>query len=309
MAAVPPVSLIIPTRDRGVLLLDAVRSALDAPTPPAELIVVDDSSTDGSVDAVERLRSPLVRIVRGPFGGAGAARNAGAAVSSQPFLGFLDSDDLMLPGKTTCLVEALERDPSAALVHGTVTVMNENSDADEGATRALGASMAEGRRIGTDFAGLAEHCTMFTSATLIRRDAFDAVDGFDESLAAYEDWDLYLRLSLQWTLVYADCPAARYRVWKGNMGWQRTAEWTARVAEQHLAALPVLLPAKEQQARYGLQRRIALSNHILVRRGAARRAALAAVRLNPLRGLRDRSVQRPLLGSLLPAAVLHRRRP
>jgi hypothetical protein len=292
-----------------MLLVDAVRSALEAPTRPAEVIVADDGSTDASVDTVERLDSPLVKILRGPFGGAGATRNAGAAAASQPLLGFLDSDDLMLPGKTTCLVAALEREPSAALAHGTITVIDEAGIDNLPATSALAASIAAGERIGTDFAGLAEHCTMFTSATLIRREAFEAVGGFDESLEAYEDWDLYLRLSLRWKLIYVDCPAARYRVWGGNMAWRRTADWTVRVAEQHLSALPALTPADERRANYGLQRRIALSNHILLRRGEARRAAIAALRVNPLRALRDRSVQRTLIGSLLPTAFLHRRRP
>jgi hypothetical protein len=150
---------------------------------------------------------------------------------------------------------------------------------------------------------------MFTSATLIRRSAFESVDGFDESLDAYEDWDLYLRLSLRWRLLYADCPAATYRIWSGNVGWRRTAEWTIRVAEKHLAALPDLSPADRERARYGFLRRLASSHHVLVERSPARRSAVAAVRLAPRRALRDPDVRRPLLRSFLPARVLSRRRP
>ena len=67
-------------------------------------------------------------------------------------------------------------------------------------TAAQRAAFAEGAQIGTSYAALAFFCAMFTSATLIRKAAFESVGGYDESLDAYEDWDLYLRLSLKWRL-------------------------------------------------------------------------------------------------------------
>jgi glycosyltransferase involved in cell wall biosynthesis len=301
------VSVIIPTRDRGQLLVDAVRSALDVPVPADEVIVVDAGSTDGSLEALAEFGT-AVRVVGGG-GNAATSRNVGAAAAACEYLGFLDSDDLMLAGKTTCLVEALAADPRAALVHGTTEVIDVRGAVRPDLTAAQRASLAEGQRLGTSFAAIARFSAMFTSATLIRKRALESVGGYDETLDAYEDWDLYLRLSLTWRLAYADCLAARYRIWSGNVGWRRTAAWTIRVAEKHLAALPELPPAELELARYGFLRRLAFSHHVLVERSSARRAALAAVRLEPRRALRDAEIRRPLLRSFLPARVLSARRP
>jgi GT2 family glycosyltransferase len=249
-----------------------------------------------------------VRVVGGG-GNAATSRNVGAAAAVCEFLGFLDSDDLMLAGKTTCLVEALDEDPGAALVHGTTEVIDEQGAVQPELTAVQRASFVEGRRLGTSYAAVARFSAMFTSATLIRKRALESVGGYDEGLDAYEDWDLYLRLSLSWRLAYADCLAARYRIWSGNVGWRRTATWTIRVAEKHLAALPELPSAESARARYGFLRRLAFSHHVLVERSPARRAALAAVRLAPRRAFRDAEIRRPLLRSFLPARVLRARRP
>ena len=302
------VSVIIPTRDRGQLVVDAVRSALAAPNPPAEVLVVDTGSTDGSVEEVERLGQGI-RVLRGDFRNPAKARNTGAAEAKGEYLGFLDSDDLLAAGKTSCLADVLASQPRAALVHGTTDVIGADGRPLPDKTAAQAKGFAFAQRIGTSYGALAGFCAMFTSATLIRKEAFDSVGGYDEALDAYEDWDLYLRLSLDWRLVYADCPAAVYRIWSGNVGWRRTAEWTIRVAEKHLAALPPLPPGEWERARYGFFRRLALSHHVLVNRRAAVRAAFAAARIAPVQALHDSDVRRPLLHSFLPPRVLFRRRP
>jgi cellulose synthase/poly-beta-1,6-N-acetylglucosamine synthase-like glycosyltransferase len=302
------VSVIIPTRDRGGYLVEAVRSALAVPQSPAEIIVVDAGSTDGSLEEAAKLGGS-VRTIRGTFRNAAASRNAGASEATGDYLGFLDSDDLLLPGKTTSLVEALAADPRNALVHGTTEVIGEDGEPVPEQTAAQNASFRKAQQLGTSYRALAGFCAMFTSATLIRKDAFESVGGYDESLDAYEDWDLYLRLSLEWRLTYANCPAARYRIWGGNVGWRRTAEWTIRVAEKHLAALPDLPDDERDAARYGFLRQLSASHHVLVERRAARRSALEAMRLAPRSAWRDRDIRRPLVRSFLPARLLHARRP
>src|SRR5438105_6283435 len=154
------VSIVIPTRNRGRLLIDAVRSALSAPAH--EVIVVDAASTDGSPRAVEAFSG--VRVLRGEYPNAAASRNAGAAAATGDHLGFLDSDDLLLPGKTTCLAAVLDARPETALVHGATTVINEAGEPLPRETAAQHDAFANGERVGTSYPALAEFCAMFTSA-------------------------------------------------------------------------------------------------------------------------------------------------
>lgn len=292
------ISIIIPTRDRGRLLLDAISSALAAPAQPLEVIVADDGSTDGSVEAARRVH-PDIRVISGPYGNAARGRNAGAAAARGDVLGFLDSDDLALPGKSGALVEALRADDGLALVHGQTRVIGADGVPDPAITALHRRRFAQGERTGLDYAGLAELCAMFTSATAIRTSSFTAVGGYDETLDAYEDWDLYLRLSLVGRLAYVDELAADYRVWPGNVAWDRTARWTVRVAMKHLASLPPLEQRAETRARYGFERRLVESNNVLGDSRGTRAAVIAAARVAPKRAIIDIDLWRPFLRSVV----------
>jgi glycosyltransferase involved in cell wall biosynthesis len=303
LVAAPGISIVIPTRNRGGYLLEAVESVFVAPTGPLDVVVVDDGSTDNSVEELRR-RYPRVKVVEGSFGNAARARNAGAAAAGGDLLGFLDSDDLMLAGKTSALVEYLRQDRSLALVHGRTQVITHDSSLNVKLTEQHARSFEHGTAVGLDYAGLAAFCAMYTSATVIRRSHFDSVGGFDGSLDAYEDWDLYLRLSLVGRLEYTAAPAAMYRVWPGNVGSVETARWTAHVAHKHLENLPLLPRHNERRVRFALHRRIAESQNVLGDRGATRRAALAAASAAPLRAAADLSWWRAFLRSVSPNVVL-----
>jgi glycosyltransferase involved in cell wall biosynthesis len=300
------VSIVIPTRNRGRLLPEAVRSAVAA--RPAEVIVADGGSTDGSLGLLAGFDAP-VTVLHGNWPNAAATRNAGAVAARGDYLGFLDSDDIALPAKVASLAAVLDADRNLALVHGRVIVIDAAGVEDAEATATYEEAFRRGEDLGTSYDALARFCAMFTSATLIRRSSFESIGGYDESLDAYEDWDLYLRLSIAQRLAYDPRVVAKHRVWAGNVTWEKTAEWTARVAEKHLASLPELPPEAHKAARFGFLARIAASRHVLVQRRATRRAALGALRASPLAAVRTPEVRDSLFASLLPESLLRRRRP
>ena len=94
----PFFSVIIPAYNRRAMLARAVESVLSQTFRDYELIVVDDGSTDGTADEMEKYRG-RVRYIRQDNRGVSAARNAGIAASVSPHLEFLDSDDEWFPGK------------------------------------------------------------------------------------------------------------------------------------------------------------------------------------------------------------------
>jgi glycosyltransferase involved in cell wall biosynthesis len=118
----PSVSVVIPVHDGLRFLEAAVDSALDQTRPPDQIVIVDDGSTDGTVEAAHGLaaRHPSIVVVRQPHLGAGVARNHGVLAARGSIIAFLDADDLWLPDKMERQLALLEGDPANAVAHGLV---------------------------------------------------------------------------------------------------------------------------------------------------------------------------------------------
>ena len=187
--------MVIPAHGPGPYLAEAVASALAE--EPAEVLVVEDG-TAGVVEehlgGARLLRLPHVRRSR--------ARNAGVEAARTPFVAFLDEDDRCLSGRLELQRACLDATPSAVMCFGRVRVIRTNGSADASQTHALQEGYRRLAARGPDFAAVAEFGgPLYTSATMIRRDAFLARDGFDPAFDAYEDLDLYLRLARERALV------------------------------------------------------------------------------------------------------------
>ncbi len=133
-AAAVPVSVVVPCYRCADSLDRAVRSIADQSWRPAEVILVDDCSGDGTLDVAYRLKSEFpqgwIRIVALPVNsGPGAARNAGWDVCSQPYLAFLDADDSWHAQKIEIQYGWMARHPEAALT-GHVCVLFDQREQD-----------------------------------------------------------------------------------------------------------------------------------------------------------------------------------
>jgi glycosyltransferase involved in cell wall biosynthesis len=110
-------SVVIPTWNRAGLVGEAVESALGQEGGDLEVIVVDDGSTDGTAEFIERRFGKSVKLLRmATRSGVGAARNEGVSQATGDLLSFLDSDDLWLPGKLKAELDVLERFPDAEAI-------------------------------------------------------------------------------------------------------------------------------------------------------------------------------------------------
>ena len=183
MSAAPSVSVVIPTFERRRSVIEAVRSALAQTRGDAEVIVVDDGSTDGTAGAVGAIDG-RVKVVRRQKGGPAAARNTGIRQARAPVLAFLDSDDRWQPGHLEEVLGLLDSHPAAVLAcTGGATVGEDCLKRPPGVMHAAPAILLG--------------ALVFTSATVVRREAIEAVGGFDERLRVAEDSDLWCRLSLE----------------------------------------------------------------------------------------------------------------
>lgn len=104
------VSVVIPAFNSGVRIDHAIRSVINQRYQAWELIVVDDGSTDNTVERVMSFKDPKVKLVRHDVNrGAGAARNTGTHYSTGEFVAFLDHDDRWLPDKPECQIQFINK--------------------------------------------------------------------------------------------------------------------------------------------------------------------------------------------------------
>jgi glycosyltransferase involved in cell wall biosynthesis len=118
------VAIVIPCHDDGEALLEAVRSALRQ--PGSEVVVVDDGSTDANTLAyLEEVRSVGVRVLRQANAGSAAARMAGVAATSAPYVQPLDADDRLVDGISGVMADYLDANHGVDVVWGNVQLVGE----------------------------------------------------------------------------------------------------------------------------------------------------------------------------------------
>ncbi len=180
-------TVVIPAYNAAPTVGGAIASVLGQAAPGVTAVVVDDGSTDDTLGAIGPYQGPRVRLVRlARNGGLAAARNAGVALCQTPFVGFLDADDLLLPGWAGSVLALLEAGADIAVTDALVV------DATNGAH--LGryydkVAFPPARRQSS--AILADNFVISTAA--VRRSALPR-GPFDVRLRRAEDWELWIRM-------------------------------------------------------------------------------------------------------------------
>lgn len=180
----PNVSIIIPCYNAQAWVGDAIESALTQTYSDKEVIVIDDGSTDGSLDVI-RSFDKKIRWTTGARRGACAARNAGVSMSSSDWIQFLDADD--------CLhVTKLERQIPTALRHLRMLSCSDwdVTSTDGGGSRTCSAACDNG-----DTFKFVLQNQLQTSSPLHRKAELLRIAGWDENLPCCQEFDLHLRLA------------------------------------------------------------------------------------------------------------------
>ena len=180
------VSVVIPTYNRRAVVREAVVSVCAQEGVAREIIVVDDGSSDGSAAALQHEFGTGIRVLRTANHGVAAARNLGVAASAGELIAFLDSDDMWLPGKLAAQVAFFAAHPEAQICQ-TAEVWIRNGVR-------VNPRAHHRKPSGDIFEASLLLCLVSPSAVMLRRSLFERVGGFDESLAACEDYDLWLRI-------------------------------------------------------------------------------------------------------------------
>ncbi|HUE79327.1 MAG TPA: glycosyltransferase [Sphingomicrobium sp.] len=186
----PLVTIVLPTFNRADMLMEAVESIIAQTYRRWELLVVDDGSTDATIERVERLADSRIKLVRlAHSGNISRVRNAGVAAATGEYLAFLDSDDLWLPRRLETQLRALQSS-QASWCYANIRHIDR---AGAPVPFRAGRFRALSGRIAAQL--LNDQTGAFIVTWLVRRRLFDEVGGFDEGLLTHGDLDLALRLS------------------------------------------------------------------------------------------------------------------
>jgi glycosyltransferase involved in cell wall biosynthesis len=280
-ATTPLVSVIVPAFNAAGFLGDSVRSVLSQTMDDLECIVVDDGSTDGTVDALGSIQDDRLRVLRRPTneGSVSFARNHGLAHASGRYVAFLDADDWWFPEKLETQLAFHEQRPELGLVYcGYAT-----TDRSLARLRTVVVPAAVDRLRGQvllEASGIG-----FASTALIPAQVLREVGGFATHLSVSEDIDLAERIASRHPIAGVPRCLALYRVhgsqnhhqlqkYEHDMAWILDDRFGAGGASDQRAWL---------RGRSNLYTRLAIYNLRRAKVRPAMRAVVAAARHDPVR--------------------------
>ena len=190
------ISIVIPTLNRIGTLPRALDSVLNQTYQPSEIIVVDNGSSDGTINLLEE-HYPSIKLLSEKKLGVSAARNRGIRYSKFPWIALLDSDDAWektkLEKQKNALLSSLEK---YRLVHTNEIWIRNGIKFNQ---------MKKHKKFGGDiFNKCLSLCCISPSSVLINKNIFEEVGYFDESLPVCEDYDLWLKISSQENILFVN---------------------------------------------------------------------------------------------------------
>lgn len=202
----PIISVIIPAFNAEKTIEETLQSVINQTFIDFEIIVINDGSTDRTLEVVDKIKDPRIKVFSYPNSGrVSISRNRGFLQAVGEFIAFLDADDIWMPEKLDLQFKALQSNPQAAVAYSWVDCIDEN-----------GKFLRSTRRISITGDVHAElllgNFLENGSNPLIRKQALMEVGIFDESLLNAEDHDLYLRLAANYQFICVPAPVVLYRI-------------------------------------------------------------------------------------------------
>lgn len=193
------ISVVIPSHNRYHTLPRALDSLLNQTAPADQIIVVDDGSSDDTIQLIDKY--PNIEWIRQSNKGVSAARNRGIETAKHDWIALLDSDDEWLPEKLETIRRYHSKHPQYRLFHSDEIWIRRGVR--------VNPMKKHRKRGGMIYQHCLPLCVISPSAVVIHKDLLLEVNGFDESLPACEDYDLWLRLCWKHPVYYIDQPLIR----------------------------------------------------------------------------------------------------
>jgi glycosyltransferase involved in cell wall biosynthesis len=260
---VPTISIIVPVYNGETTILETIASVQQQTFSDFEIIVINDGSTDQTLELLQTIQDERLKIFSYENGGLPIARNRGLSQATGEFIGFLDADDLWTPDKLELQLAALRQHPDAGVAYSWTYFKyeeNEYSYVDK-------SSFFEGN-VYADL--LVKNFLHNGSNPLISKQAIESVGFFDPALKSCEDWDFYLRLASKWNFVLVPKPQIIYRQSSSSMTSkiEIMEKYLLIVIERAFRVAPIELQSLKKQSlswvyKYAAQQHLKYGSHKL----------------------------------------------
>jgi glycosyltransferase involved in cell wall biosynthesis len=262
MESAPLVSVVIPTFNRAYCLPETIASVLAQTHRHLEILLVDDGSTDGTVEKIAALwpAEPRLRVLRQANAGVSAARNRGMDAARGQFLALLDSDDTWLPWKLEVQLACLARYPRAVMVHSEMAAVDADGRVfDEQFLRAIydgyqryalddiypescrvadflpepPGVLAQARLWCGDIFSHSLTGNLVHTSTILLRTTESGRERYDETLRSEETVGFHLRVAQRGPVAFLDAASTRYRRGRNDHLWNPDKGYPPLLAHEY----------------------------------------------------------------------------
>lgn len=262
---IPRVSVVMPAYNTAAYIAESIDSVLEQDYPDLELIVVDDGSTDGTLEIVRGYGERLTLLVQHNQGAA-VARNAGIAAAAGEYIAFIDSDDVWLPGKIRAQVAHMERHPDIGMTF--TAWYNWKPEASGAFRRPAGATSpfpkdpSAGELIARGSGWLYNRLLFgslpHTITVMMRRGLVERIGPFDPDLKRGQDYDYWLRASRLTEIHQLNLVTALYRLHgEGCITHYPGTNYEYEVIRKAIQRWGLVGPKGEKTSRRAIRKRLA----------------------------------------------------
>lgn len=234
--AMPLISVIIPVYNGTKTIRATIASVLEQSLAEFELLILNDGSTDNTLEIVSSIADPRIQVFSYPNAGSNPTRNRGISLAQGEYLSFIDADDIWTSDKLEAQLHALQTHPQAGVAYSWTDCVDE-----QGNFLRQGAHATVTGNVLANF--LLTDCIGSGSNVLVRKQALIAAGEFDETLPNAQDWDMWLRLAARYPFVCVPKVQIFYRVSANSLSTnvQRMEAASLRVIERSFAQAPAHL--------------------------------------------------------------------
>lgn len=229
------IAVIIPCYNAQATINKTLESIFEQTYTSFTVYIVNDGSTDNTLDVINDFKqryAEKIHIITQHNQGQAVARNKGIQESKEPYIAFIDSDDLWHPEKLQKQLKFLKSHVDIGLCYTQALEIDEKENE-------IGVILINPSYKDKCFPYLILSNNIVASSVIVKRSVIAQVGLFDTSLNACENWDLWLRISQKFSIDYLDEPLTYYRIHTNNMSnnSDRMYQNRKKVLEKHLLTL------------------------------------------------------------------------